>query len=312
MTALINLSDEINQVIKKYGKERIGVVIGTTTTGVEENYKAFLTDDFNKDEFLLSRNSHANPANFTREFLGLENVALGVSTACTSGIKAFGIAKNFIDLGVCDAVVCGGVDSLNSLTLHGFNSLSVLSNNPSKPFDQQRDGINISEGAGVFVLSRDELFKFKLKSIASNCDAYHITQPNPQATQQIKLINELLRQSGLDSVDYINLHATATVANDKMEAAAIAKTLPNVLASGIKANIGHTLGAAGAIETGVCVMSMLNDTVCMQILDKYDDEIESINLAKTTQNLKVNNCLNLSFAFGGDNAGMIIGKTDVN
>ncbi|MCD8212521.1 MAG: beta-ACP synthase, partial [Campylobacter sp.] len=192
LSALLGMENEIFKMIKIYGAERIGVVIGTTTTGVEENFEAF-DDGFRQDKFILQRNSLANPAEFVREFFELKSVAFGVSTACTSGIKAFECAKNFIELGICDVVICGGADSLNTLTLYGFNSLGVISNEPCKPFDKNRNGINIGEAAAVFLMCKDEISEYKLKAVGTNCDAFHITQPNPQASDQISLISSLLK-----------------------------------------------------------------------------------------------------------------------
>lgn len=326
LAAILELKEQIDLAIKRYTNERVGVVIGTTTTGVQENFKAFLQDintaqildtkqldkasatvKFNPAKFKIDRNALCNPAEFAREFLGLKNVALGVSTACTSGIKAFESAMNLINLGVCDAVIVGGVDSLNSLTLLGFDSLSVLSSRPCAPFDAMREGINIGEGAGLFVLFRDENSPFCIKSIASNADAFHITQPDPDAKMQTALIQELLDAANLREVDFVSLHATGTMANDAMEACAISESLQNAPCSGIKANIGHTLGAAGAIEAGVCVLAMQNEILPMQILQNFDPSLKPINLVRQSVQKKIKNCLNLSFAFGGDNAGMIVG-----
>lgn len=307
LATILGLENEVKNAIKKYGKDRVGVVIGTTTAGVEENYEAFKGENFNKSEFLMDRNSLSNPANFVREFFGLSSLCIGVSTACTSGIKAFESARNFINLGLCDAVIVGGVDSLNSLTLHGFNSLGVLSNSPSKPFCKDRDGINIGEAAAVFLMCRDKISDYKLKAVATNCDAFHITQPNPEASEQIKLINELTLNH---KIDYINAHATGTQANEIMETKAIFSTLPNATTSGIKANIGHTLGAAGAVEAGICLMAIKQKMIPKQILDEFDSALSPINLATKSVKSDVKNCLNLSFAFGGDNAGMVVGVDD--
>lgn len=344
--AILQISKQIDDAIKRYGADRIGVVIGTTTAGVEENYAAFCapgagrnfirqklfdksqhkpsgcaktsqngqnlvqigTDvSFDRQTFIKERGALSNPAEFARKFLGLKSIALGVSTACTSGIKAFESAANFIKLGICDAVVVGGVDSLNSLTILGFNSLSVLSNGLCAPFDANRDGINIGEGAAVFVLCKDEISTIKLKSFASSCDAFHITQPDPNATQQIAMIKRLLESSAVKKPEFISAHATGTIANELSEVRAIAQTLPETLTSGIKANIGHTLGACGAIEAAVCAEAILRSVVPMQILHEYDVALEPINIACENVKISVKNCLNLSFAFGGDSAGMVIG-----
>ena len=307
LATILALENEIKNAIKRYGKYRIGVVIGTTTAGMEENYEAFRDGGFYSDKFIMGRNALSNPANFVREFLGLESLSMGVSTACTSGIKAFESARNFIKLDLCDAVIVGGVDSLSSLTLLGFNSLGVLSDSPSRPFCKDRDGINIGEAAASFLMCRDKISDYRLKMVETNCDAFHITQPNPEATEQIKLINSLTSKY---KIDYINAHATGTQANEIMESKAIFNTLSDTPTSGIKANIGHTLGAAGAVEAGICLMAIKNQMIPMQILDELDGDLLPINLATKSTKSVIKNCLNLSFAFGGDNAGMVVGVDD--
>lgn len=306
LSSVLGINDEIIKAIKRYGKNRVGVIIGTTTAGIEENYLAF-NKGFDESKYIHERNSFANTGEFIKDLYGLGGICFGISTACTSGIKVFESAKNMIELGVCDAVICGGVDSISSLTVLGFNSLSVLSQGLCKPFDKDRDGINIGEGGCFFLLSKDEISNIKIKSVFSNCDAFHITQPNPEATYQIELINKLLNSSNLKSVDYVNLHGTGTIANDIMEAKAVYNTLKYTPCSCIKANIGHTLGAAGIIEAAICYLSLEKQTIPSQIIDKFDDNLDKINLNIVSKTCKIKNTLNLSFAFGGDNAGIVIG-----
>lgn len=303
-SAILGLDKTIKSLIKRYGSDKIGVVIGTTTAGVEENFAAF-GDKFDKSKFDINKNALSNPALFIRDFYSLKNLAFGVSTACTSGIKAILVASNLINLGLCEAVICGGVDSINSLTILGFNSLGVLSQDKAFAFCKGRDGINIGEGAGIFVLCKDEISSLKLKSIASNSDAYHITKPDPSAKMQKKMIKELMNSANLDFLDYVNLHGTGTEANDLMEACVVLETLGSTLCSSIKPNIGHTLAAAGAIECGFCAMAIQKGVVPGQILGEV--EFDSLNLPRKNVKKEIKNALNLSFAFGGDNAGMIIG-----
>ena len=286
--ACLGVQGQIEQAAKKFGAHRVGVVFATTNTGVQENYAEFFAcgkdagnfisqdgessaprseistangENFAKisknandkfKNFCFERNSHANPANFIRERFGLKSVAIGVSSACTSGNKALIEASRLICAGLCDAVVFGGADALDELTLQGFSALEILSEQPLKPFSEARTGTNLGEGACAFVLSRERISDVALLAHAANSDAYHITKPDPGARMQISAIKTALKSARLQSVDYVNLHGTGTAANDAMEALAMSAALPLAPASSSKWATGHTLGAAGAIELAVC------------------------------------------------------------
>ncbi|WP_298027815.1 beta-ketoacyl synthase N-terminal-like domain-containing protein [uncultured Campylobacter sp.] len=286
--ACLSVQEQIEQAVQKFGAHRVGVVFATTNTGVQENYAEFFAYDKGAENFIsqdgenaapcseistpngknfakipkdtndkfknfcFERNSHANPANFIRERFGLKSVAIGVSSACTSGNKALIEASRLISCGLCDAVVFGGADALDELTLQGFSALEILSEQPLKPFSEARSGTNLGEGACAFVLSRERISDVAFLAHAANSDAYHITKPDPSARMQIKAIKTALKSAHLQSVDYVNLHGTGTAANDAMEALAMSAALPLAPASSSKWATGHTLGAAGAIELAVC------------------------------------------------------------
>ncbi|WP_297951201.1 beta-ketoacyl synthase N-terminal-like domain-containing protein [uncultured Campylobacter sp.] len=286
--ACLGMHRQIEQAVQKFGAHRVGVVFATTNTGVQENYAEFFacgkdagnfisqdgensaprseistanSENFAKiskaandkfKNFCFERNSHANPANFIRERFGLKSIAIGVSSACTSGNKALIEASRLISCGLCDAVVFGGADALDELTLQGFSALEILSEHPLKPFSEARTGTNLGEGACAFVLSRERISDVALLAHAANSDAYHITKPDPGARMQITAIKTALKSAQLQSVDYVNLHGTGTAANDAMEALAMSTALPLAPASSSKWATGHTLGAAGAIELAVC------------------------------------------------------------
>ncbi|MBQ6223777.1 MAG: beta-ACP synthase, partial [Campylobacter sp.] len=186
--AFMQIENEIKNAIAKFGSHRVGVVIGTTVTGVQSNFKAFenhaKTGEFKG--YNAEQNSQGNPANFVRDFFGLKSVAVGISSACTSGNKAVIEAARLIKSGICDAVICGGSDGIDTLTVLGFESLGVLSDERLNPFSLNRKGTNLGEGAGVFLLSRDEISDIALFSYHANSDAFHITKPNPNATMQIE------------------------------------------------------------------------------------------------------------------------------
>lgn len=286
--ACLGVHGQIEQAVQKFGAHRVGVVFATTNTGVQENYAEFFACNKGAENFIsqdgensapcsensamngenfakiskgannkfinfcFERNSHANPANFIRERFGLKSVAIGVSSACTSGNKALIEASRLISCRLCDAVVFGGADALDELTLQGFSALEILSEQPLKPFSEARSGTNLGEGACAFVLSREHISDVAFLAHAANSDAYHITKPGPSARMQITAIKTALKSAQLQSVDYVNLHGTGTAANDAMEALAMSAALPLAPASSSKWAIGHTLGAAGAIELAVC------------------------------------------------------------
>lgn len=312
LNTLLELDDDVKKAIKKFDKSRVGVVLGTTTSGVEENFETFKeyikTEIFDKSKFGINRNCLANVTEFVSDFYGLDGPSFCVSTACTSGVKALIEAKRLIESELCDAVICGGVDSLNTLTINGFHSLSILSSVPSQAFSKNREGINIGEGAGLFLLSRDEISDVVVAGSASNCDAFHMTQPDFSAKMAIECIENALKRAGMSGVDYVNLHGTGTQANDKMEAKAVNLTLGSTYASTLKPQIGHTLGAAGAIESAICVMLCMqeNATLPPHVYDgAYDEELERLNLVKMGTKFDVKTAMSLSFAFGGDNAAII-------
>lgn len=324
--ALLNGENLIKEVIKS--TDSVAVVIGTTTTGIEENY-----NNIPKKQYLQSFSSLDNPALFVRSVYDICGLSFGVSSACTSGAKAIIEGARLINSGLCEAVICGGVDSLNTLTINGFDSLEILSAKPSRAFCADREGINIGEGAGVFVLMSSEClarnphladdFIIALKGYANNNDAFHITQPRTDFAMQERLLAEVLLCANLtpSDIDYINLHGTGTQANDAMESATFAYALNGALkstpSSSIKPLIGHTLGAAGAIEAGVCAEMILQsigsidgqEALIPHIYhNDFDKSLPQIALVKQGEKAKVRNALSVSFAFGGDNSAIILGQ----
>lgn len=308
LNTVLKIKDEINKTIKKYGKENIGVVVATTTSGVDENFKIFKKGEFDRSKFEIEKNALYNPSEFIKTLFDLNNVSYTISTACTSGLKAINEGVNLIKSGICKAAIVGGVDSLNALTLFGFDSLSILSDEKCMPFSKDRKGTNLGEGACFMLLDKEQVSPFLIKSFSSNCDAFHITTPRNDGFFQAKLIKDALKTANLNEVDYINLHATGTLANDEMESNAINLTLPNTPASGIKQIIGHTLGAAGAIEIGICLELLSEENILpFHNIEKIDENLPKFNLLKTPIKNKIKNAMSLSFAFGGDNAAMIVG-----
>ncbi len=301
---LNSMKEEINSLFKKYNKDEIGVVIGTTNSGIE---------DFQKTG-IKKHTEICNHAEFVRDLLGLKGFFAGVSTACTSGVKAFSFAQRLLNSGICKALIVGGVDSLAKLPCYGFHSLEVLSDDFANPFSKNRKGINIGEGAALFILEK-EVDGIKLFSIGETSDAFHAATPNPEATQAKRAIELALKSANLSpkDIDYINLHGTGTLANDAMEAKAVNDIFGNkVLCSSTKPLTGHCLGASASIEAALCC-KLLDDgqnRVLPHIYDgEYDISLPKINLAQKDskiENLSI--CMSSSFGFGGTNSVVILGK----
>lgn len=313
-----------------FEKDEIGIVIGTTNSGIQE--------------FENSENKHyaelGNPAEFLKWYLGTKNYAASVSTACTSGAKAFSTAVKLLQNDVCKVVIAGGIDTLAAMPSYGFHALEVLSHEKSNPFSKNRDGISLGEGGALFVLTKDVKMQkcldvksitnvgricksdneiVALLGIGETSDAYHSATPDPEGVQAVRAIQLALDDAGLkaEDIDYINLHGTGTVSNDLMEANAIYKVFgDNVPASSTKPFTGHCLGAAASIEAFICyqILKGKRNLPIHKYDNEYDENLPKINLVNSnTENKKINTCMSTSFGFGGTNAVVIMGnKTETD
>lgn len=308
-----------------FEKDEIGIVIGTTNSGIQE--------------FEKSENKHhaelGNPAEFLKWYLGTKNYAASVSTACTSGTKAFSTAVKLLQNDVCKVVIAGGIDTLAAMPSYGFHALEVLSHEKSNPFSKNRDGISLGEGGALFVLTKDVKMQrcldvksitnvgricksdneiVALLGIGETSDAYHSATPDPEGVQAVRAIQLALDDAGLkaEDIDYINLHGTGTVSNDLMEANAIYKVFgDNVPASSTKPFTGHCLGAAASIEAFICyqILKGERNLPIHKYDNEYDENLPKINLVNSnTENKKINTCMSTSFGFGGTNAVVIMGN----
>ena len=323
MLAYEQIRTEAKSAIQQFGPERVAIVLGTSTSGVSETENAFTSRkatsmlpegyDYHRQEF-------GDPAQFLAEFLGIEGPHYCISTACSSGAKVFGSARRLLETGRADAVIVGGVDSLCRLTINGFQALESISKEPCVPFEQARDGINIGEGAALFLMTRSvqiEPQELYLLGVGESSDAYHISAPHPEGVGAIAAMQAALRDAKLSPSDiaYINAHGTATQQNDLVESKAINQVFgADVPTCSTKGMLGHTLGAAGALEAAICwlLLSEYNAAACMPfqvISGLLDSELEPINLVTTPGiPLAEGAILSNSFAFGGSNAALVIGR----
>ena len=318
---IAQIEEQIYATIEHYGKQRIAVVIGTSTTGVDENipqFKQFAQQNQISKGFNYQQQLFSAPADFIAAQFNLPGLCFGISTACTSGARALITAARLLKANLCDAVIAGAVDTLSPLTIAGFNSLNVISEEKTKPFDHTRSGINIGEGAAVFVLTRDNLHNssIALLGYGASSDAHHMSSPDPEGLGAEKAFRQALDSAQLNAtqIEWINLHGTGTQLNDSMEGIAVNKVFGHQIpAHSTKSFTGHTLGAAGAIEAAILwgiLDPILNPKKMIpNIVPETPDP--NIHILQNHQHiLKHHIGASASFAFGGNNAVLILGKIE--
>ncbi|MBW3696317.1 beta-ketoacyl-[acyl-carrier-protein] synthase family protein [Vibrio sp. T187] len=318
LSALYSIEPQIHHAIAQYGRSRVAVVLGTSTSGISDGEIAFKekmhSGEFPAD-FHYSKQELGNVSEFVSQYLGTTGPNYAISTACSSSGRVYLTAKRLLKSGIVDAVLVGGIDSLCKLTLNGFHSLEALSSALCQPFGQYRDGINIGEAAAFMLLSRDKPINTQQPNVAllgvgDSSDAHHISAPHPEGNGAEQAMRNALNDAGLEpsSIGYVNAHGTATPLNDSMEAKAIHRVFgTKTPVSSTKPLTGHTLGAASAVEAALA-WNILKDDLTLP-LQKTQDKAEDIevDLVNCTQKLQSKAILSNSFAFGGNNISLIFG-----
>ncbi|WP_374410820.1 beta-ketoacyl-[acyl-carrier-protein] synthase family protein [Hydrogenophaga sp.] len=312
--------DRVREAAARYGADRVGVFLGTSTAGILQTELAYrhrdpdtgaLPDDFH---YRTTHNAFSL-AEFTREHFGLAGMAMAISTACSSSAKVFAAAARQLALGTIDAAIVGGVDTLCLTTLYGFASLQLTSKAPCRPYDAARDGISISEGAAFALLERGGSpapGTVLLLGVGESSDAYHMSSPHPEGLGARLAMEAALRSAGLtpDNIDYINLHGTATPANDAAEGKAVAALFGDrVPGNSTKGATGHTLGAAGAIEALICAMALTDGRLPGSPGTGALDPSIPIRYQLQGEDRALRHALSNSFGFGGSNCSLILGVT---
>ncbi len=325
---LDEIGNVINEVKARYGAHRIGVVMGTSTSGMAEGERAFIHKSQTRSwpsDYAYDQQEIASPSNFTALYCGLEGPAYTLSTACSSGSKALCSAQRLLQAGICDAVITGGVDTLCDLTLNGFDSLELLSETVCTPFSQNRQGITIGEGAAIFLMTREALTScpegILFAGGGESSDAHHINSPEPDGQGAERAIRQALDMAGLGTEDiaYINLHGTATQLNDSMESICVNRVFGDATpCSSTKALTGHTLGAAGAIGAAFLWLSLSQEkekTIPLppHVWDgQWDPLLPKIRFANAGERVSSMGekfaLMSNSFAFGGSNVSVILSK----
>ena len=320
LLALAQIRPAVDAAIARFGSDRVGIVIGTSTSGVAGTETAMLQyviDQTFPDDFHYAQQELGSPANMLSTELGISGPAYVHSSACSSSAKAMASAARLINMGLCDAVVTGGVDSLCAFTVAGFTALETVSAQVCNPLSANRNGINIGEGSALFLMSR-EAATVGLAGWGGSSDGYHMSAPDPTGGGALLAINQAMKRAGVgaDQIDYINMHGTATRQNDAMESNVIHQLFgSHVPVSSTKAFSGHTLGAAAAIEAAFCWLAMQDDNVegmlPPHLWDGVQDEtLPILNVIKPGSRLgrPIRFALSNSFAFGGSNACLIFAR----
>ena len=303
---------------RRHGAARIALILGTSTSSIGETELAYTQLDadghFPPAQRRPAVHTPHSLAMFVQEVLGLEGPSETISTACSSSAKVFASAERLIRLGLVDAAVVGGVDTLCGSVLFGFNSLELVSGGPCRPFDPDRDGISLGEAAGFALLERADAASatgLQLLGYGEASDAHHMSTPHPEGLGAERALDEALARAGLapEAIDYINMHGTASQKNDEVEGALVARRFPaRTHASSTKGFTGHTLGAAGIVEAVISLLAiergLMPGTVNSAALDPGFGP--QIRLAPAHGEVRY--ALSNSFGFGGNNCALVFGK----
>lgn len=310
------------EAIARYGAARVGVIIGTSTSGIYETelaYQSQVATGHMPETFDL-KHQHAwvATADYLKKELGLGGPCYAISTACSSSGKAIAAGQRLIEANVCDAVVVGGVDSICHLTIHGFHSLELTSESPCTPLDRDRNGISLGEGAGLLLIEREHTpdTSAVLVGYGESSDAYHMTAPHPEGAGSAQAMCSALAMAGLesDAIGYVNLHATGTRLNDQSEMRAMASLFKSgTPCSGTKGMTGHTLGAAGAIEAVVSLLALEHGFAPGTCgIRHVDEEFSNHVLTENIQCSSMQYVMNNNFGFGGNNVSLIFAREVVH
>ena len=306
---------------QRYGAHRVAVVMGTSTSGILETEHAYQArnqagslPDWYTSRYRYTHNMFSL-GHFVRVCLGLRGPAMVVSTACSSSAKVFATADRLLRAGLCDAAIVGGVDSLCLTTLYGFSALQLLSTGPCRPCDEDRDGLSLGEAAGFALLESSELVGRRgavaLLGYGESTDGYHMSHPHPEGAGAIRAIRDALARAGLrpEDIEYVNLHGTATRANDSVEDKAVYSIFgARPACSSTKGWTGHTLGAAGITEAVISALCLTEGLIPGTLnCARVDPSLKS-RILRENQIGSLSCVASNIFGFGGNNCSLILGK----
>ena len=309
---------EVAAAVARHGPDRIGVFIGTSTSGIEETERAYrrldpvsgrLPADFDYEH----THNVFSVAAFTRAWLGLSGPAAAISTACSSSAKVFAAAYRHIQAGFCDAAVVGGCDSLCLTTLYGFRSLELTAPDPCRPWDVDRNGLSLGEAAGFALVEpavAEDAGELAFLGYGESSDAYHMTAAHPEGLGAALAMSDAMARAGLQphEIDYVNLHGTATPSNDAAEDKAVVRVIgADTICSSTKGWTGHTLGAAGITEAVFSLLALRHQFVPANLNIRRIDPALGARIARVSEHRLLERVISNSFGFGGTNCSLIFG-----
>jgi 3-oxoacyl-[acyl-carrier-protein] synthase-1 len=312
------MAERVDELRARHGAGRVALVLGTSTSsiGATEEAYAHLVDEGRHFPAALDQPIVHTPhslGHFVQQVTGLRGPCITVATACSSSAKVFAQAARLIHAGIADAALVGGVDTLCGSVLFGFNSLGLVSATPCRPFDAQRDGLSLGEAGGYAIVERAEPGQagLRLCGYGESSDAHHMSTPHPEGLGAQLAMQAALARAGIEAgeVGYLNLHGTATPANDAVEARAVAALFPDTLhASSTKGWTGHTLGAAGIVESAFALIALEDGLLPGSLNSEVRDpgcgaQIHFENARSGNLRYAMNN----SFGFGGNNCSLVFG-----
>ncbi|MGH8085790.1 MAG: beta-ketoacyl-[acyl-carrier-protein] synthase family protein [Lysobacter sp.] len=308
-------------LVERHGVERVAVVIGTSTSSIGETEEAYTRLTTGVDGTTAFAADIARPivhtvhatGDFIQHATGLRGPFITVATACSSSAKVFAQAARLIDAGVADAALVGGVDTLCGSVLYGFNSLQLVSAQPCKPFAADRDGLSLGEAGGFALVERagDGDTGLQLRGYGESSDAHHMSSPHPQGLGAQYAMADALARAGIEAaqVGYLNLHGTATPANDSIEAGAVDALFPATLhASSTKGWTGHTLGAAGIVESVFALLALRHGELPGILNSEVPDPACGAQIRFGSVRAEIGYAMNNSFGFGGNNCSLVFGR----
>ena len=328
--------DAAHAARERYGSARVALLLGTSTSSIGATEDAYRALDAQGRFPAGNRNPLVHTPHsltlFVQEALRIEGPGLTISTACSSSAKVFAAAERMLRLGLVDAAIVGGVDTLCGSVLFGFNALQLVSTSPCRPFDAERDGISLGEAAGFALLERGDapaagsgknVGKGGDKNIGKggdtpyllgygeSSDAHHMSSPHPEGLGAERALDDALARAGVaaDAIDHINLHGTASQKNDEVEAALVARRFPaRSHASSTKGITGHTLGAAGIVEAAASLLAIENGFMPGIVNSRTLDALcgPQIRIAPAASDVRL--VLSNSFGFGGSNCVLVFGR----
>jgi 3-oxoacyl-[acyl-carrier-protein] synthase-1 len=306
--------ERLAEAIDRWGADRVGIVLGTATSGVERLEQVYRargeTEPLAAEYSLRHHSDHHAVTSFLIDYLGLGGPGYTISTACSSSAKAIVDGAQLIRMGICDAVLTGGVDSLCMTSLYGFDALELVSRAPCRPCDAARDGLSIGEGAGFVLLERDRAGA-RLSGYGETSDAVSMSTPPADGAGAADAMRRALRCAGLapDQIGFVKLHGTATPSNDAAEGAAVAEVFGSAVpAASLKGLVGHTLGAAGAVEAVMGLYAMDAGIVPGTVGFGSSDPDITIEVQKRSRPGSYRHMLSNAFGFGGSNSALILSQ----